>query len=439
MGANYTVRVTVGRWTVLSSPSVVFSYGKPILSSVSGAVNMPTAGGSVMTITGVNFGSGVPFSLTFGMPGITPMFVAQSCLMTVPHSEVVCVSPPGVGVNHSWVFEVGGQVSVLTVLPTSYRRPIVLNVVIDGRTTLATSGSTTVAITGLEFGRGDVAITASYGPSASEYVVPCSLDAASNSTLHCTTQPGIGNDFAWTVTVASQESDPSSQRLSYAAPVFAATKAVSGPGAINGSTAGNQLVNIFGSNIGPLVLPASIKAEYIVTYGPTASVSVACSVCFVSPLRVASAFVAIVIRCNTRACVVYACVRCCVCSPSQEFVAEGCSSVKPEFLSLQCYSAPGTGRNHSWVMTTRVCAWDGVTATRCSSQSSAVARVGTGYAPPAVASIESDGVFSATSGNEVVIIRGACPLCVCASARVIVIVVAVLAASAVVAMPVMLR
>jgi hypothetical protein len=48
-------------------------------------------------------------------------------------------------------------------------------------------------------------------------------------------------------------------------------------------------------------------------------------------------------------------------------------------------------------------------------------------------------VFSATSGNEVVIIRGACPLCVCASARVIVIVVAVLAASAVVAMPVMLR
>jgi hypothetical protein len=142
---------------------------------------------------------------------------------------------------------------------------------IMSRTVLTTTGTATVRIVGQNFGTG-VAITAAYGPLASEYVVDCELAAGSTGELICQTAPGLGANLAWAVTVAGQISNIAPTLTSYAALTFDLTSSVTGPGAINGSTVGGQIVLIYAKNIGPLTFPSSISALYIVSYGADAQV-----------------------------------------------------------------------------------------------------------------------------------------------------------------------
>ena len=145
---------------------------------------------------------------------------------------------------------------------------------IDHRDTLPTNGIATVTITGNNFGTaaGGVVITAAYGPTASEYVVSCSLSAQSIYVVHCPTQPGLGADLEWTVTVAGQISNVAPTLTSYDTLEFTKAVTVSGTGAVNGSTAGGQPVMLYPHNIGPLSFPPSIFAQYIAFYGATARV-----------------------------------------------------------------------------------------------------------------------------------------------------------------------
>ena len=111
-----------------------------------------------------------------------------------------------------------------------------------------------------------------YGPSASEFVVPCAIAAGSTSVMTCATAPGVGSGFQWTINVATQISAPSAATTSYVPPVFRPPPSVTGPGVVNGSTAGNQQVQILASGIGPLTLPSTVYASYVVTYGATGKV-----------------------------------------------------------------------------------------------------------------------------------------------------------------------
>jgi hypothetical protein len=169
---------------------------------------------------------------------------------------------------------VGGQTSLPAVKPSSYLPPTITHLVVLGNGELRTAGATSVSIEGTELGwaGNGVAITASYGPTASEFVVPCTLSAASNSSLLCVAAPGMGANFPWRVNVAGQVSGVSSNVTSYSVPVLVPERAITGPGAINGSTAGGQVIQLFATSIGPIVVPAGIRAQYIVTYGRTARV-----------------------------------------------------------------------------------------------------------------------------------------------------------------------
>ena len=89
MGADLRVRVTIGQWTLLSSPSGALSYALAVIDTVANGVNMPTAGGRVVTLTGSNFGGlADPFTVTYGIPGRTPNFTAVGCTMTNAHTTV---------------------------------------------------------------------------------------------------------------------------------------------------------------------------------------------------------------------------------------------------------------------------------------------------------------------------------------------------------------
>ena len=191
-----------------------------------------------------------------------------------PHSQVICTCPRGVGANHTWYFTVGGQTSLPAIKPTSYNPPSITTLIVQGNGELRTAGASTVAIEGTELGWGGngVAITASYGPTASEFVVPCTLSLNSNSSLLCVAAPGMGAGFPWRVDVAGQLSGVSTNVTSYTVPALLPERAVTGPGAVNGSTAGGQVVQLFATSIGPAVLPAGVFAQYIVSYGRTAQV-----------------------------------------------------------------------------------------------------------------------------------------------------------------------
>lgn len=90
----------------------------------------------------------------------------------------------------------------------------------------------------------------------------CNVNGA-QTVLTCYAVAGIGSNFTWAVTVAGQSSGQSQQSTSYPPPSLAA---VSGVGAVGGSTAGGQIVTLTGLNFGPTY--AGHTSIMNSTYGP---------------------------------------------------------------------------------------------------------------------------------------------------------------------------
>lgn len=385
VGAGLRLRVAISGWEYLSPSFVTVSYAKPQLFAIGdGAQNVNTRGGSTFSLSGANFGGGDPVVVSYNIPGVTPEYTAAECIVTEPHVQVSCQMVAGVGADHLWTLRVGGQSSQATQLTSSYRAPTISSIVIDADSSvplragdegavdpnhrMATDGTTGVQVTGDFFGpdaSGAVVLRAAYGPTGLEYFVSCAL-VVPHTGLRCTTAPGIGNDFHWTVAIAGQTSDLSVATTSYAAPEFASFQPISGPGAQNGSTVGSQFVYASGSNFGPLQLPASLFAEYVVRYGDAAAAGN-----LVSGL---------------------------------EYTARNCTSFAPEYHRVQCVTAPGTGRNHSWAVGTRVCS---SAQSHCRTQWSEMVHAQTAYGSPSIGAIRGTGAVSGTPGGEVVVISGA--------------------------------
>ena len=77
--------------------------------------------------------------------------------------------------------------------------------------------------------------------------------------LNCLTQPGVGKEFKWQVTVASQTSAESTVLTRYRIPEL---KAVRGTGAFGASTVGNEVLYLEGDFFGPLDRTKTIAMKY---------------------------------------------------------------------------------------------------------------------------------------------------------------------------------
>ncbi len=98
---------------------------------------------------------------------------------------------------------------------------------------------------------------------------------------------------------------------------------------------------------------------------------------------------------------------------SQEYLATDCAVAFPGFAAINCRSAPGTGKGHSWRVVNEVCHQrplssnsTSVALVACRNQTSDIVAAGTGYAPPAVAAITGPGKSSRTQGGDVIILTG---------------------------------
>ena len=223
VGASLAVSVTVAGQTSSSVSGVVFSYQPPTISTV--APSLAAAdGGTAVTLTGSNFGSGAAstYSLTIGGQVVVPSSYSQS--------QVVVVVPAGVGINIPIVLTVAAQSSQTVYV--SYTAPTVASVA----PSVAASGAL-LTVSGDSFGSSTGGVSVLVGSS------PCSVNSVAPQMIVCTVPLGQGTGLAVSVTVAGQQGQLSSA-FGYSAPTLTA------PTNTVFASDGGTSVTLAGSNFG---------------------------------------------------------------------------------------------------------------------------------------------------------------------------------------------
>lgn len=339
------------QWTVRLDDSplattepLVVAYTPPTITGTtvlddSGSGLLSTLGGTKVALVGSSLASlsTTPVIVRFGSaPGFAQ---GTAVVASKAVDSIVVVMPAGVGNDIAFAVSVDNQVAVTPDFArVAYTPPKVtaLYTVSTGSgapplaSELRTTGGDFVVLLGSGFGPGDVVPTATYSPELAGatvdfMAVDCTKpDSSSPDTqIQCTTVPGVGKDHSWTVIVGGQASEPSRARTGYERP---SVRAVTGPGAVGGSTSGGQTVIINGGGFGPVGLSVPITA----TYGDVAS-------------------------------------------GAADYTAVDCAVTVAD-AQLTCKTAPGTGMDHSWVVV-------------IAEQSSRTFHAQTSYARPVVGSI----------------------------------------------------
>lgn len=317
------------------------SYKAPVITDVIGSSTMETIGGQPITIRGENFG---PSSQVFDVVasyGINGNEFGTSCTV-VNQGEVRCVSAAGVGSNLRFLLRIANQQSSLYHSNIGYAPPVVDSV--TNGFLLRTQGGEEIDVHGSNFGPFGSEIIVSYGPSSNTQkykAASCAFEQA-HTLLKCISVAGGGADLIWSVTVGGQTSSilprPEVQTSFVPPQIFD----VYGPGSNRATTAGGEQIVVQGINFGPSSDPIPI-----ITYGRKGT----------------------------------------------EFTAQECE-MSTEQLVLVCLTAPGTGKDHSWIVDV-------------AGQKTPIFVANTSYAPPIIQGFREDGAEDAsTHGGEVVVIVG---------------------------------
>ena len=339
------------------------------------ALAFRTVGGDPFAVSGENFGPiGTKISLFYGPSTNLLVFAALECAVSQAHTQITCVSAPGVGSNLAVTLSVAGQTATAAGLLT-YAHPAIEDIsaaptetsinfsgkAFDGTSidgdfsdsdafdeleppqNFPTSGGTLVDITGFNLPPlGAVGVDVqtilhvTYGPTGFDFnAVNCRV-LQSGMVIRCETSPGYGANHYWRVRVDSLESALSLRTTGYAKPSISSCF---GPACLQGSTAGGQVLVLFGNNLfGPIST---------VRYGTTGT----------------------------------------------EYLGLICVQMK-EHVAITCLTSPGTGNNHKWVV-------------RMGEQTSEMTDILSGYAAPALNTITGDGSIDAsTLGGQSVRISG---------------------------------
>jgi hypothetical protein len=274
-GSNHSWRIGLeSRYSNWSMDKT--SYEVPVILSVHGpgSYQASTAGGQEVYITGDFFGPrspGIvsPYIVTkYGhypaawLPGeiFFPPY-SPSCIVSIGHTQLTCITTPGVGKNHSWEILIAHQAPALPIFHggTSYGPPIIYEIVNENGTPLSaanTEGGEFFIIKGNNFGlrndllpptviykqhRGseETRNTSSFSGRVCNVSVP-------HTEVKCFTMSGAGDSYLLEMKIAGQVSVVAS--TSYGLPKITS---LVGPGVSSGNEDGNQTVDIIGFNFGP--------------------------------------------------------------------------------------------------------------------------------------------------------------------------------------------
>jgi hypothetical protein len=230
--------------------------------------------------------------------------------------------------------------------------------------TIRTDGSDRVLLIGSDLGPAGAGLrrlSSVYGPSPlglEPYAKdePCVI-VVPHEEISCPTVPGVGYKHTWQVRVGGQLSyaETSPVTTSYAIPIL---RSVTGVGAHEASTKGNETIVLSGANFGP------VSSRYI---APGVSVGAV-----YGPFNKQKAELM---------------------GQGLRYAAEHCK-VSVDYTTIECKTTEGTGKDHSWVALV-------------GAQESPLLEANTSYAPPMVIKYTDSGSTSAsTLGNQVVFIEG---------------------------------
>ncbi len=315
---------------------------------------LSTVGGDVVTIVGTNLGTNC--SVVTAWVGQYPL-VPVACNATTVEARTT----PGAGVAGTVTITVGGVGGIVSAAAQSvfaYAVPVVTSVISAGP--LPTLGfvsagvPSNVTLTGSNFGPASATLLVVF-VSANDRLVRtatnCTRDPVSHAWISCFGVTGVGRNHAWTVVVAGQTSNASTQTTSFAPPQLLG---ISGAGSRYANTDGGQLIFLSGSNFGPASATAGVVNDGLITvvYGPA--------------------------------------------SNSASYTAVNCtvSSASISASALQCITAPGIGADLYWSVTV-------------AGQAAASPAGPTSYGPPIVSAFDGPGSRNAvTAGGQTVTIYG---------------------------------
>ena len=111
---------------------------------------LATPGGQLVQLDGANFGPASPrqFVTSVTMGG----YAFVGCNVTVPHTTIVCVTPPGVGAGYRAVVTIADQVSEASLALLSYAPPSIASYDGPGAQQGNTQGGLLIYINGNNFG-----------------------------------------------------------------------------------------------------------------------------------------------------------------------------------------------------------------------------------------------------------------------------------------------
>jgi len=215
-----------------SQESLIFSYdyAGPIIRTMD-PHNGPTIGGTRITLTGENFGTGVIASVLFNQIQCPQSLQCQ--VISWNNTQIVFTTPagPGQGVTADVGVSSGGQVADLTT--TFFYDPPNISDVYPQQG--PTSGGISITIDGISLGRsGDATVKIGEVDCPITSTVP-------HTRLICTLPAGVGIQQT-VVRVLTQASRPFSYR--YQAPILTSVSPLSGP------TSGKIIITLLGSNFG---------------------------------------------------------------------------------------------------------------------------------------------------------------------------------------------
>lgn len=272
-------------------------------------------------------------------------FLATKCVVIQDpvdasfNGTIQCSSVPGFGMADTWEVTVSGQVGLNHTQPGfEYARPSISSFDGPGAQRASTHGNQTVVILGTQFGTVDHNAISSvrYGPENKYTARGCRV-VQDHVRIECELAPGVGSQLRWSVSVGNLSSE--TPTTSYHAPVIFN---VTGPGAVDGNTEGNDTVYIVGDFFG--TVNESLVDQ--VTYG---------------------VYVGVVPR-------------------DSLFMATNCSVVE-DHVRIRCLTAPGVGSDLQWIVT-------------ISGQASPLSTVRTSYGVPAIFSASLAGGTSESASLD---------------------------------------
>jgi len=270
------------------SPLPGLSYVGPTITSITGpgAEAARSDGGDAVYLSGYGFGpttNQLIVSATYGGANAT-RYKAKNCAITQNDTEVTCFTSAGTGKGHGWKISISNQVSDIA-FGSSYSPPTI-NYFGGKKADAVTDGGEVVTLLGMNFGYDSSLVTATFGPTGTEYDArSCQIDPEMLHTrMTCELPPGIGSELKWTVYVDGQASTVPT--TDYKEPNI---RSLGGnPARYRASTEGSEYIWIYGLNFGNKILHAPESFHHF-SYGPITGKEYALSDCTIKdppPTRV---------------------------------------------------------------------------------------------------------------------------------------------------------